>query len=174
MGFVRTKTIKGKKYAYIVENKWTTNGPRQKSKKYLGRVYAFPKEKIYNFSNFYKNYNLEIKNSKELLQDLIKLELFNHGFIYDNGLWNNGDCIADVKKLKFLNEKGKNIVFSINEGLLCKPLIDKILKFKINSKEKYEKEGYELAKLLVEAGLKIEPEIFIRIYELTKQTNSAL
>ena len=43
--FIRLKKLKGKDYAYLVKNTWTKNGPRQKSKKYLGRCIILQKEK---------------------------------------------------------------------------------------------------------------------------------
>ncbi len=169
MGFVRTKTIKGTKYAYFVENKWTKKGPRQKTKGYLGKVYSFRRQKQQEFFEFYKNYDLKVRSKKEILKDLIKLELFNHGFWREGDLWVRNNCFVDIKKLKCFNDKGKNIAISINEGLLCKPLVSKVLKLQIIAdKEEPEKEGYALAKLLVESGLKIHPEVFIRLYELTK------
>ena len=40
--FVRTKNIKGSKYAYLVKNKWhkRKSRPIQKVQKYLGKVYS--------------------------------------------------------------------------------------------------------------------------------------
>ena len=36
--FVRAKTIKGKKYGYLVQNVWKKNKVSQKVKKYLGPI----------------------------------------------------------------------------------------------------------------------------------------
>ena len=36
--FVRVKNIKGRKYAYLVENEWTPWGSRQRVTKYLGKL----------------------------------------------------------------------------------------------------------------------------------------
>lgn len=169
MGFTRIKIIKGKKYAYIVENKWTKNGPRQKTKQYLGRVYSPLKKCEIKFYEYFKEYNINERSFKEIIKDLTKIELLNHDFkLNNNGLWINNDCIVDLKKLRFFNQKNKNIVLNINEGLLCKTLISKIIKLTNPQKEEPEKEGYILAKLLVESGLKVEPDIFIKLYELSK------
>ena len=36
--FVRAKTIKNKKYGYLVENIWKNGKVKQKTKKYLGKI----------------------------------------------------------------------------------------------------------------------------------------
>ncbi|MFA5142479.1 MAG: hypothetical protein WC471_05935 [Candidatus Woesearchaeota archaeon] len=169
MTFVRTKSIKGKNYAYLVENIWTANGPRQKAKKYLGRVYNHRRETEIPFAEFYRDYDVKTRSKKELLCDAIRLELANHGFKEENMIWSNKGSFIDLKRLKFFNDRGNEVAIGLNEGILCKPLITKILKHQvIDGKEAPDKEGYSLAKLLVEAGLKIEPEVFVRLYELSK------
>ena len=54
MAYIRTKKINNNKYAYLVENKNTPKGPRQKVIQYLGRVHEFKIEK-----------NLEIEEPKK-------------------------------------------------------------------------------------------------------------
>lgn len=170
MVFVRTKTIKGKKYAYLVENIWTPAGPRQRSKDYLGRVYDFRRESDILFSEYFKDYDYNNRSKKEILQDTIRLELNNHGFKKDlAGIWAKDDCYVDVKSLKFCNKRDKRITLSLNQGILCKPLIMRVIQHKIYAnEEKPEQEGYSLAKLLVECGLKVSHEVFISLYELSK------
>ena len=65
MAFIRTKKIKGYEYAYIVENTWKKRGckVKQKTKKYLGRVYRHDK---INTKDFFEFYNIE--NIKEYLR----------------------------------------------------------------------------------------------------------
>ena len=91
MTFVRTKKIKGNEYAYIVENKWKKRGNKvkQKTKKYLGRVYRFDRV---NVMDFYEHYDISDvdeylkQNSKDkIILDLIKLGLFNYGFEEKDG-----------------------------------------------------------------------------------------
>ncbi len=170
MVFVRTKTIKSKKYAYLVENTWTPAGPRQKSKEYLGRVYDFRRENEIQFLDYFKDYDIKNRSKKELLQDCIRLELHNHDFKKDlSGIWIKDDCNIDVKGIKFCNKRGKSIALGLNQGILCKPLIIRVIAHKIDTdKEKPEQEGYGLAKLLVECGLKVSHGVFIRLYELSK------
>jgi hypothetical protein len=170
MAFIRTKTLKGNRYAYLVENVWTDKGPRQKAKKYLGRVYDFRREKEILFNEYYPNYNLELRSKKEILQDCIRIELICRGFIENSvNKWKNNGCFVDLKKLDITNHKGKSLGIGLNDGILCKPLLHKALNLKIEpSKEEPEKEGYVLAKLLVECGLKVSHEMFIRLYELSK------
>ncbi|MBW2966023.1 hypothetical protein KY342_02890, partial [Candidatus Woesearchaeota archaeon] len=57
MSFIRTKKIKGAEYAYIVENRWRKrrkNKVKQKTNKYLGRVYRFNRVGVMDFFEFYK------------------------------------------------------------------------------------------------------------------------
>ena len=82
MAFFRTKKIKGKEYAYIVENEWKRKGSRQKVKGYLGRVYKFNVKNDVGFIEFKKiesaeNYVRE-NDSKKIIGDLIEWELFRH------------------------------------------------------------------------------------------------
>lgn len=173
MVFIRTKNIKGKEYAYLVENTWTKQGPRQKTKKYLGRVHVFSREKEILFNEFFPQYQLELRSKKDLIKDAIKLELTNHGFVLgEDKKWSKNDCFADINALKFTSKSGKNIALGMNEGILCKELISNILNLRIEpDSETQDKEGYTLAKLLVESGLKVSSEIFVRLYELTKADN---
>ena len=173
MAFIRVKKINGYKYAYLVENVWTNKGPRQKNKKYLGKVYSPRREKSLNFFDFYKDYDIKVRSKKELIIDYIKLELFNHGFVETKrNVWTKDDYIVNIKTLNFINNKNKDFAIELNNGALCPYLIKKIIKLKIEpDKEKEEQEGYMLAKLLVESGLSIDKDIFVRLYELIKAEN---
>ena len=72
--FIRVKKIKNQNYAYLVNSKYTEKGVRQKIVKYLGKVIELK-----------KNEKKEIKKyshltPKQLIHELILLELKNHGF----------------------------------------------------------------------------------------------
>ena len=105
MAFVRTKKIKNKEYAYIVENKYRKRGNpvKQKTKKYLGRVYRFERKNDFDFFEFYSISDnisyLDQSSKKKLMLDLIKFELVNHGFKEEDGKFVNGDCVVDGKKI---------------------------------------------------------------------------
>jgi len=78
MTFIRTKRIKGHKYAYLVRNYWTKKGSRQKSKKYLGRVVEFPKVKDIDFFFYFgRNYSPRDKTVLQLVTDLLNMNLLS-------------------------------------------------------------------------------------------------
>jgi len=165
MSFIRTKKIKGAEYAYIVENKWRKrrkNKVRQITNKYLGRVYRFDRDSVIDFFEFYKiediNKYLDEKSRYDVLLDLIKLELSNHGFEEKDGLMQKEGCYFDSNEKKVYNKKTKKIAIAINEGFLTNYAIKKILRFEAFDEEE---DGYLLAKLFVEAGLNIPKDIFV-------------
>jgi hypothetical protein len=163
MAFIRTKKIKGKEYAYIVENSWRKRGKKvkQKTKKYLGRVYRFDRVNIMDFFEYYNiddtNYYLNNKTKEDIIIDLIKLELYNHGFKDKSNSWQKENITFDLKNRKAYNNKNKSIALAFNEGFLTDHAIKKILNFRAEVQE----DGYDLAKLFVEAGIAVPKEIFV-------------
>ena len=87
--FIRIKKIKKYEYAYLVVNKWTKKGPRQKSKKYLGRCVRLEKVKDLDFKEHFKLNEDKIEklvhgnSTKKVLGKLMEFELLRHGFEYD-------------------------------------------------------------------------------------------
>lgn len=168
MTFIRTKKIKGNKYAYLVKNYATKKGVRQKSKKYLGRVVDFPAVIDADFFlHFGKEYDGKSKTMMQLITDLVEYELVKHGFtlMTDKKTWQKGDCYARLKPLKFFNKQKKQILLGINEGILCKEMIHRIFNIDISKEEDPRKEAYLLAKAFVEAGFKVPKEVFVIIWE---------
>jgi len=178
MTYIRRKRIKTKKgryeYAYIVENTWKKKikDSRQKVKAYLGRIYVFQRLKDIDFSNFYSIENINDylkKNSKEkIINDLIKLELHNHGFTERDGLLVNNKMFFNLEKKEFYieeegNKVNKKIVLALNEGFLCKDNIEKLVNFKASFSD--DETGYKLAKAFVEAGIKVPKELFVGVFE---------
>jgi len=166
MSFIRTKKIKGKEYAYIVENKWRKRGKKvkQKTKKYLGRVYRFDRVNMMDFFEFYNiddiNYYINNKTKEELFLDLIKLELYNYGFEDKGKIWQKKGAFFDFKNRKVYNDKNKYIAIAFNEGFLSDFAVKNILNFKAETEE----DGYELAKLFVEAGIAVPKDIFVGFF----------
>jgi len=156
MAFLRTKKINNFVYCYLVENKYHQGGPRQKVKKYLGRVYPLlPIQKKEFISNL--TFNREL-----LLLELIKHELLIHGFKEQGSRLIYQDLIWDKNRVL---RKGKDVVLSLNEGYLCSHTVKRILNFtKTND---FSKDGYVLAKFFIEAGIPISREMFINFYEKT-------
>ncbi len=158
MAFFRIKKVKGKEYAYVVENKWKKEGSRQKVRDYLGRVYRFNIKNDVDFLQFRKIESAEnyIKENdiKKIINDLIEWELFKH----------------DVDKNKFtinLNDmkvqhNEKNAVLLINEGFMCSLTLKNILEFRPEGNES--NDGYRLARAFVESGVKIPQDVFVGLF----------
>src|SRR3989338_620952 len=136
MAFIRVKEIKGQRYAYLVENKWTNRGARQKVGKYLGKVYAPQKTtkkglKEYLRITSVKDY-AEGSDFRKIINDLINLELHNHGID------------------SFYAEKQGNKVIALNQGFLCEHTIKALF-----SHNPEEDDGFRLAGLMTGAGIDI-------------------
>ena len=164
--FFRIKKIKGKEYAYAVENKWKKKGSRQKVKGYLGRAYRFNLKNDINFLQFKKIENAEkyvIENDfKKIINDLIEWELFKH----DIG---RNKISIDLNELK-VRQNEKNAVLLINEGFMCNLTLKNIFEFRLEGDEA--NDGYKLARAFVEAGIKVPQDVFIGLFgKLLKNEN---
>ena len=159
MGFIRTKKIDGKEYAYLVENKWYKRkakgrgrGPRQRVSKYLGRVYVFDKVNDVDFYNFMKINDLEgyLKNNKStVFRDLVEWELFRHSI-------NKEDITIDYTNKKIL-KNNKEISLRMNEGFLNSFTLNRLFGLRAG-------DSYYLAKCFVEAGIQIPKEVFVGVF----------
>jgi len=171
MAFIRTKRIKEAEYAYIVENKWKKKGAKQKSKKYLGRVYRLERK---NMMDFYEHFEindvekyLNEREKNDILLDLIRLELFNHGFEEEDGVWVNGEVNFDEKSWKVENSKGRNVALAFNEGFLTTHAVRRLKNFAAS----FEEEGYDFAKMFIEAGIAVPKDIFVEIFKRILDTS---
>ena len=155
MTFVRIKKIKGKEYAYIVENKWKSKSSRQKVKGYLGRVYRFELKNLIDFLQFVKTENAEKyvneNDASKIIKDLIEWEFFK--FNVDRQKFS-----VDLTN-KIIQIHNKNTVLLINEGFMCNLTLKNLLEFE--SKNNEEDNGYRLARSFVEAGIRVPQEIFV-------------
>jgi len=161
--FIRIKKIKNNKYAYLVKNRWNkkTKKIKQKTIAYLGKIYE-PKQEDKNFKNFLDFYNIKNTDSyskkefKEIVKDLINFE------IKTSELKNKVKINYEKQELKI---NGKDAVLKINEGYLCSYTIKKLLSFKKLTEEDEKNLGLRLANLIVEAGLSMPKELFVKICE---------
>ncbi len=167
MSFIRTKKIKGKEYAYIVENKWKKRGNKvkQKTKKYLGRVYRHSKVEEKDFCDFLNIEDIESyiaeKDKKEIINDLVRWELSNHGFKEQEGRLIKESCFLDIGKKKVYNERGNDIALGFNEGFLTGYAMRKLHNFTAEDEE----EGYDFAKMFIEAGINVPKGVFVGIFK---------
>ena len=158
MAFFRIKKIKGKDYAYIVENKWKQKGSRQKVKEYVGRVYRFNLMNNDDFLEYFKiedvqNY-IEINQKNKVINDLIEWELYKFNV-------NKNEFLIDLNSKK-IQKNNKNVAFFINEGFMCGFTLKNLLDFKPEGDE--QDDGYRLARAFVEAGIKVPQEVFIGVF----------
>lgn len=157
MAFVRIKRISGSEYAYLVENTWTAEGPRQKVGKYLGRVYKPAKAKSESLKSFLGITDLgkHVRSSdfKAIAADLIKLELHNHDVKSD-------DFVIDFGAVSVKNRSGKNVAIALNNGFLCGHTLKQLLEYDAGK----DYSGYLLADLITAAGIVPEQDVFIELY----------
>ncbi len=164
MAFIRTKTVKGNTYAYLVQNQWTQKGARQRSKKYLGRVFLLEKVRDKPFCSM-ENYVIKGKSKKEILANAIVITLQGYGFSQKENKLKKENLFVDLKTLEVAQRNGNPAALSLNGGILCTETISRILACR-ESEENIE--GYQLAKCCVEAGLSLPEKLFVAIYEAAK------
>src|SRR3989344_1040952 len=142
MSFIRIKRIKGKRYAYLVENLWTSKGPRQKVSKYLGAAKEISAEgepytnTIENPENYFRN-----KRFKET----------ENGFEKDN-IKITSDYVVTIS--------GKNSVLRLNEGYFCNETVNEL----INYDGKDDPTGKKLARLIISCGIQPDEELFVELF----------
>ena len=154
--FVRIKTVKGKPYAYLVENEWTPWGSRQKVVKYLGKTF------ILNESS--KNYSDLSEKYEEAVLEACAQTLQNHEFTRRNAVLTKEDIIVDLEK-RSIRRAGKPVVIGMHEGYLCDETLRQLLEY--TPEEKHEASATKLAKLVLEAGLRLPEEHFVHLFSIT-------
>ena len=163
MVFFRIKKVKGKEYAYLVENKWK-QGSRQKVKGYLGRVHRFDKAKSDDFLEFkgIENVSEYVKTSenKKIISDILDWEFFKHGI-------DNKDFSVNLEDFS-VTSKGKNVCIKINEGYLCSRTLKGLVEFKAKVDEDIRELSFRLGRAFVEAGVEVPEEVFIGLFEKVK------
>ena len=166
MAFVRIKKIKNKEYAYLVENRWTNKGARQKSIGYLGKVIRLNKRKNpLSFDEYIKKENIILENlsTKEIALNLIKLELINHNFKgKENHFMENKEIRFNLTDFS-VKQQDKPVVIHLNESFMCNHNISRLLNFSEEGDE--DKVGFELAKAFVDAGITVPKELFVSMFE---------
>ena len=152
--FVRKKKVKGQYYGYLVKNKWTSKGPRQKVLKYLGKVHTTKRNKNQELDPEFINKTA----LNEVIGHLIERELECHGFQFTKGHWHLNELKVYPKgDVSYL---GRKAVIEMNEGFLCR---DTIKQLKSIIKEPLI-EPTQLANAILEAGISIEGEHFAKLF----------
>ena len=158
MSFFRIKKIKGKEYAYIVENEWNRKGSRQKVKGYIGRAYKFDLKNDAGFSQYIKIDNAQnyVENSdkNKIISDLVEWELFKFGI-------SKNEFDVDLSNAT-IQKNRKSVALHINEGFMCSLTLKNLLEFKPEGDE--EADGYRLARCFVDAGIKVPQDVFVGLF----------
>ena len=156
--FLRTKKIKNNSYLYAIDNKWykRKKGPRSKSQKYLGKCHK--PERINNFKPQLDLKHIEITPFRKIIQYLVELELNNHGIEKQSRYY------LYQSKFRLNPYLTPPINLEMNEGFLCNYTLNKLYNFKFKSSNLKEK-AKELANTLLQAGLKVEEDLFIELYK---------
>lgn len=157
--FIRIKSRKSGKYAYLVKNKWlkAKKYPKQKVIKYLGKVITIKKQ---------SKLTLDITTTpfKESILGLLKTELINHSFKETND-----EFIRDFIKInlqnKTITENSKLVSIELNEGFLNNYTLTELLNFKFNPKHPPLTQGHNLANLLISAGIRLSPSKFLKLFK---------
>ena len=155
--FFRIKKIKGKEYAYIVENEWHKKGSRQKVKGYIGRVHKFDLKSNVGFLEHLNMENAEAylqgNDFKKIINDLAEWEISRHGISKE-------EFAIDLNSIK-IQKGNKEVAVHINEGFLCGHTLRSLIGFKAVEEQN---DGYRFARAFVEAGIKVPQEVFVGLF----------
>lgn len=157
MVFVRCKKIKGKEYAYLVENEWINKKVKQKVKKYLGSIVVIP-------SRDKPLQDLDFSSPSTLLFQLLQRELLSRGARQEGKKFFFEDVCINTNT-KTIQKNKKSVVIKISNAYVYNSLLKDLLSF-------YEPEttsdvpGKKLAALISKAGLSITPAEFIELYSV--------
>ena len=141
--FVRSKRINGHEYAYLVENIWTDKGPRQKSRKYLGKIIRFE-----------ECADISFEKGEDVIASLVAWELLKHGFEEKNDVFVKEDIVINIAEKTVMKGK-KHVSIGMHEGFLCGYFLEELYK---------EHDAYTMAKLFVEAGIDPPRDVFVALF----------
>ncbi len=162
MVFIRTKKIKNKNYAYLVENTWTKQGTRQKVKGYLGRIVEMRDQNPITFQQFMTAHRLEPKHPQDMIHCLVCWELYQHGFVPNGNSWQHEEITVVPSDGTVISRK-KPVVLRMNDNFMSTYTLQKLLAFKPEGDER--SVAVALAEALVSAGIKIPKDVYIELFE---------
>lgn len=172
---------------YAVENKWKKGkGVKQKVKKYLGRVHKFREtvRKKIEFEDFLEmHYSVELGDylsgteSRQIISDLVKWELYKKGFGFDEA---DGNIMKRKKEKvavnldktrKMLCYNGRSFAIESNEGYLNNLSVTTLINYRLKENGEWEGDldkravGLKLARMFVDGGIKIPDDVFVAVFE---------
>ena len=154
MAFVRTKTIKGAKYAYLVENTWGAKGARQKVLKYLGKTLPIPSGHV--------DADIGQLTYAEAATQLVQLTLERAGF---TGAPLSRDGVTVDLVTGDVIRNGKRVTLASNEGFLC---AETIRQLRDPPPGTHGEIAHALATKVLEAGVKVGPDTFAQLFDKVK------
>lgn len=159
--FVRAKTVKGKKYAYLVHNKWVGGKVKQQTKKYLGKIIVLPDEEK-KFSSIVLE---EHASPKDCIHSLILHEFKSRSFSFDKvkNVLQKDDIVIDLKR-GAIHQNGKNVVLFLNGSYVYGSVLYDLLDF-FQPESKEDVKGKRLAVAFRNSGIFISSENFISLYK---------
>jgi hypothetical protein len=147
MGFIRLKHVGNDRYAYLVENTWTSKGPRQTVTKYLGKYLELPATPLLPSPSFITP------------GVLLSAELKARGFT--ERLRHPELKVTVNLKACTVQQERKNVVLGINSGFVCgytlRRLLHHVPRVEVTP-------GYALARAFSDAGVRVSREQFVSIY----------
>lgn len=156
--FVRTKRFKNNEYAYLVENKWTKKGTRQKAVKYLGKV-IIPELKKGMDKEMTVFFDIsKIKKTKSY-REALKAVL---SYVVGRFKFNKKDNVSiNITKHKVFCD-GKNCALKLKDGFFCEYTLKRLFNLHYVGQEKLEF-GYKLAEGFLICGISLDKELFVEI-----------
>lgn len=161
MTYIRIKKKSNNSYAYLVESKNTPQGPRQKVKRYLGKVYDAKKTESTKTV-------IQQDQKTDFLQSLTLRELQQHGFQPQKQQWyyttNDNISLIFSPKTLTLQCKQKEAILAINDGFLSSFTLQRIKRFR--KTDDLQRDATLLAHYFLEAGILISQQEFVDYYQL--------
>jgi len=161
--YIRTKTRTNRSgktytYAYLAEMRQIRSKSKQRVKKYLGRVYVVERTSREK-STFVQS------SIAEMLREIMKTELKNHGFQEKGLKYALNDLEIDLETKTIINTATKKkACIQLNQGILCDETLTSLLEYKI-PKENIQRIGKDFAKKAIESGLEASNEAIIEVFK---------
>ncbi|MFW6230658.1 MAG: hypothetical protein ACOC32_01395 [Nanoarchaeota archaeon] len=161
--FIRQKIIYNQPYAYLVRTRWDKRSKKVKQKvsRYLGKIHNPDRIRNTAFSDYHDvdiSSYLESADLKRIVADLVELEFHRHGFVKKSKyVMTNGILDVELDRLKK--------VFAMNEGFMNKHTVRDIFTYDKLLEEGTTRVPFKFAALFVNAGIDIDKELFIGLYE---------
>lgn len=168
--YIRVKIIKKGEYAYLVNSEWDKKRgtSKQKFSRYLGRIYSPQKQYNLTLKDITKVQDMEsyIKSTdlNQILNDIITVDLLNHNLKRNKNTFSDDNFYVDIASLKVYNQKLVPCVVKINNGYLCDYTLKRLFSIKPSNTNEIQF-GKELARAVIEAGVGIEKELFVLVFD---------